>query len=45
VVVGEDDLAAQLRKNRDAVGRALNLLLGEQKVQKARLSGYWKLYA
>ena len=45
VVVGEDDLAAQLRKRRDAVGRALNLLLGEQKVQKVRLSGYWKLYA
>jgi hypothetical protein len=45
VVVGEDDLAAQLRKRRDAVGRALNLLLGEQKVQKAPLSGYWKLTA
>jgi hypothetical protein len=45
VVVGEDDLAAQLRKHRDAVGRALNLLLGEQKVQKAPLSGYWKLNA
>jgi len=45
VVVGEDDLAAQLRKHRDTVGRALNLLLGEQKVQKAPLSGYWKLNA
>jgi len=45
VVVGEDDLAARLRKHRDTVGRALNLLHGEQKVQKAPLSGYWKLNA
>jgi hypothetical protein len=45
VVVGEDDLAAQLRKHRDTVGRALNLLLGERKVQKAPLSGYWRLSA
>jgi hypothetical protein len=45
VVVGEDDLAARLRKHRDTVGRALNLLLGEQKVQRAPLSGYWKLNA
>ena len=43
VVVGENDLAAQLRKRADIVGTALNLLLGEQKVQKAPLSGYWKL--
>ncbi|MGA7633875.1 MAG: hypothetical protein WCB11_24185 [Terriglobales bacterium] len=43
VVVGENDLAAQLRKRRDKVGRALNLLLGEQKVRKASLRGYWKL--
>ncbi len=43
VVVGENDLAAQLRKRPDIVGTALNLLLGEQKVQKAPLSGYWKL--
>jgi len=43
VVVGENDLAAQLRKRRDRVGRALNLLLGEQKVKKASLGGYWKL--
>jgi len=40
-----DDLAARLRKHRDTVGRALNLLHGEQKVQKAPLSGYWKLNA
>jgi hypothetical protein len=45
VVVGVDDLAAQLRKRRDTVGRALNLLLGERKVQKAPLSGYWRLSA
>jgi hypothetical protein len=43
VVVGENDLAAQLRKRRDRVGTALNLLLGEQKVKKASLHGYWKL--
>ena len=43
VVVGENDLAAQLRKRPDIVGTALNLLLGEQKVQKAPLRGYWKL--
>jgi hypothetical protein len=43
VVVGENDLAAELRKRPDVVGTALNLLLGEQKVQKAPLSGYWKL--
>jgi hypothetical protein len=39
----ETDLAAQLRKRPDIVGTALNLLLGEQKVQKAPVNGYWKL--
>src|SRR5438128_9831775 len=43
VVVSECDLAEQLRKRPDSVATALNLLLGEQKVQKAPLSGYWKL--
>jgi hypothetical protein len=43
VVVSERDLAEQLRKRPDAVATALNLLLGERKVQKAPLSGYWKL--
>jgi hypothetical protein len=43
VVVGETDLAAQLRKCPDIIGTALNLLLGEQKIQKAPLNGYWKL--
>ena len=35
VVVSERDLAEQLRKRPDAVGTALNLLLSEQKVQRA----------
>lgn len=43
VVVGENDLAAQLGKRPHLIGTALNLLLGEQRVQKAPLSGYWKL--
>ena len=43
VVISEGDLAAQLRKRPDAVVTALNLLLNEQKVQRAPLSGNWKL--
>jgi hypothetical protein len=43
VIVSERDLAEQLRKRPDAVITALNLLLHEQKVQKAPLRGYWKL--
>jgi hypothetical protein len=43
VVVGERDLAEQLRGRSDTVVTALNLLLREHKVQKAPLSGYWKL--
>ena len=43
VVVSERDLAEQLRKRPDSVATALDLLLGEQKVQRAPLSGYWKL--
>jgi DNA-binding GntR family transcriptional regulator len=43
VVVGEKDLAEQLRKHPDTVATALNILLDERKVQKAPLSGYWKL--
>jgi len=43
VVVSECDLAEHLRKRPDAVATALNILLGERKVQKAPLSGYWKL--
>ena len=43
VVVSERDLAEQLRKRPDAVTTALNLLLTEQKVQRAPLKGYWRL--
>jgi hypothetical protein len=43
VVVCERDLAEQLRKRPDSVVTVLDLLLGEQKVQRAPLSGYWKL--
>jgi hypothetical protein len=43
VVVSERDLAEQLRNCPDTVVTALNLLLNEQKVQKAPLNGYWKL--
>jgi hypothetical protein len=43
VVVSERDLAEQFRRRPDAVATALTLLLGECKVQKAPLSGYWKL--
>ena len=43
VVVSEGDLAGQLRRREDAVVTALNLLLDEQKVQRAPLNGYWKL--
>lgn len=43
VVVSEQDLAEQLRKRPEAVVTALNLLLNEQKVQRAPLNGYWKL--
>jgi hypothetical protein len=43
VVVSERDLAEELRKRPDAVATALTLLLGERKVQKAPLDGYWKL--
>jgi hypothetical protein len=45
VIVSERDLAEQLRKRPDAVVTALNLLLNEQKVQRAPLNGYWKLNA
>ena len=43
VVVGEGDLAERLWNRSDAVIAALNLLLDEQKVQRAPLTGYWKL--
>jgi hypothetical protein len=43
VVVSVHDLAQQLRKHLDNVATALHILLGEQRVQEAALSGYWKL--
>jgi hypothetical protein len=43
VVVCERDLAVELRKRPDLVATALNVLLGERKVQRAPLNGYWKL--
>jgi hypothetical protein len=43
VVVSEGDLAEELRKHPDAVATALTLLLGERRVQRAPLNGYWKL--
>jgi hypothetical protein len=43
VIISELDLADQLRKRPEAVTTALNLLLTEQKVQRATLRGYWKL--
>ena len=43
VVVSERDLAEEFRKRPEAVVTALNLLLNQQKVQRAPLSGYWKL--
>jgi cysteine sulfinate desulfinase/cysteine desulfurase-like protein len=43
VVVSECDLAEQLGKRPESIVTALNILLGERKVQKAPLNGYWKL--
>lgn len=43
VIVSERDLAEEFRKRPDVVITALNLLLSEQKVQRAPLRGYWKL--
>jgi hypothetical protein len=43
VIVSERDLAEEFRKRPDVVITALNLLLNEQKVQRAPLEGYWKL--
>ena len=43
VIVSERDLAEEFRKRPDIVITALNLLLSEQKVQRAPLRGYWKL--
>lgn len=45
VVVSEQDLAAQLRKRPDYIVSALNALLKDQKVERASLTGYWRLNA
>ncbi|HEX6802677.1 MAG TPA: hypothetical protein VF133_03280 [Terriglobales bacterium] len=45
VIVSEGDLAQQLRKSPEPVANALNVLLKEQKVQRTKLSGYWRLNA
>jgi hypothetical protein len=45
VVVSESDLAARFRKAPETIATALNILLGEQKVERAPMSGYWKLTA
>jgi len=45
VVVSERDLAEQLRKRPEKVVTALNILLNQQKVQRASLRGYWRLNA
>jgi len=42
-VVSEADLALQLGKPAELVVTALDILLGEQRAQKATLNGYWKL--
>lgn len=43
VIVSERDLAERLRRSPDAIATALDILLGEQKVQRVLLNGYWKL--
>lgn len=45
VVVSEEDLAVKLRKRPDYIVSALNILLNEQKVERAPLTGYWRLNA
>ena len=43
VVVSEDDLAGALHRAPERIARALGLLHSQQKVERAPLSGYWKL--
>jgi hypothetical protein len=45
VVVSQWDLAMKLRKSSDAVAAALDFMLGERRVQRAALDGFWKLEA
>jgi hypothetical protein len=43
VVVSETDLAKQLRKPPAIVAPALNVLLGQNRAQRASLQGFWRL--
>ncbi len=43
VVVSEEDLASKLHHAPGKIARALGLLHSQQKVERAPLSGYWKL--
>jgi DNA-binding GntR family transcriptional regulator len=43
VVVSENDLAGALHRAPETIAKALGLLHGQQKVERALLSGYWKL--
>jgi len=43
VVVSEEDLAGALHRAPERIARALGLLHSQQKVERAPLSGYWKL--
>ncbi len=43
VVVSEEDLAGALHRAPERIARALGLLHRQQKVERAPLSGYWKL--
>ena len=43
VVVSEEDLASQLHRAPERIATALGLLHKQQKVERAPLSGYWKL--
>jgi hypothetical protein len=45
VVVSEDDLAGALHRAPERIAKALGLLQSQQKVERAPLSGYWKLNA
>jgi|SRR5579864_687159 len=43
VVVSEHDLAGALHRAPERIATALGLLQSQQKVERAPLSGYWKL--
>jgi hypothetical protein len=43
IVVSEEDLAGVMHRAPERIARALGLLHSQQKVERAPLSGYWKL--